>query len=91
MTIKRKDRIVPVKIAISNLVPVTSNDGGYCGRECLVCGATGYERSSQFGYHYEAKLDGNYQSPGYHMTNDITHKKSCVLNKYINRINGKLL
>lgn len=87
----RRDRKVVVEIAISKLVPVTSNDGGYLGRCCLLCGALGYERNSDYGYHHGATMDYDWQSPGYHMENDITHKRNCVLNQYIDKTTGKLL
>jgi hypothetical protein len=87
----KKDRKVVVEINISALVPVTSNDGGYYGRRCLVCGAHGFERSSDYGYHHAAKMDDDWKSPGYHMSNDITHKRSCVLNQYIDKKTGRLL
>ena len=91
MTSGPKDKKVIVEIYISKLVPVTSDDGGYRGRECLLCGASGFERYSDYGYHHGTKLDDDWKSPGYHMTNDITHTRMCVLNQYIDKKNGKLL
>lgn len=82
----RNGHRVIVKIDISKLVPVISDDGGYKGRECLLCGAMGYERNSDYGYRYGTPLDGYT-----HMANDITHKKNCVLNQYIDKKTGKLL
>lgn len=80
-----RDRKVLVEISISKLVPVISNDGGYRGRECLLCGALGYERNSDYGYRYGTPLDAN------HMSNDITHTRMCLLNQYIDKKTGKLL
>lgn len=81
----RKDRKVVVEINISKLVPVHSDDGGYLGRTCMLCGACGYERDSDYGYHHGTPLTPN------HMSNDITHTRKCVLNQYIDKTTGKLL
>jgi len=87
----KKDRKIIVEIAISKLVPITSDDGGYKGRECLICGAMGYERNSDYGYRHGTPMDDDYTSSGYHMSNDITHKRTCLLNQYIDRKTGKLI
>lgn len=79
----RPDRKVVVEIAISKLVPVTSNDGGYLGRQCLICGAGGWDGESDYGYRHG--YDGG--KP----TNRIVHARNCVLNQYIERDTGRLI
>lgn len=86
----RRDRTVRVDVKISDLVPVMSNDGGYMSRRCVMCGEMGYERVSDYGYHCDAPLVDDYRLPGYHMSNDLKHKKSCVINRYIDKKTGKL-
>lgn len=77
-----QDRTVAVKLPMSVLVPVTSNDGGYLGLTCLCCNASGYVRNSRYGYRA-----GTEQQNGL-MGNEIVHKTKCPLNKYIDERGG---
>lgn len=79
-----RDRKVVVEVRISTLVPVTSNDGGYLGRECKLCGQGGYARDSDYGYRHGSRSKDL-------MGNEIVHTRNCVLNQYIERDTGRLI
>jgi hypothetical protein len=81
MPTRGKDRKVIVEIAIEKLVPVTSNDGGYKGRTCLLCNETGWEDQSDVGYRYRSEVPGN----------RLIHSRMCLLNQYIDRVTGKVI
>lgn len=81
----KRDMNITITIPMSRLISVSSNDGGYLGIDCLVCGATGYIRESSHGYRFGTPLGPH------HMSNDMTHKKTCDLNQYINKTTGKLI
>lgn len=81
----RTKRKVTVSIEIGKLVPVTSNDGGYLGRKCLLCGASGWDGGSDIGYRCDMP-----DVVGGKRFNGFRHRKDCPLNEYISGDTGNI-
>lgn len=78
-------RKITVEIEIHKLVPVTSNDGGYLGRCCLLCGASGWDGGSAIGFRADTPETVNGKR-----LNGMRHNKSCPLNEYIDGNTGRI-
>lgn len=79
-------RKITVEIEISKLVPVTSNDGGYLGRSCMLCGISGWDGGSPIGFRSDMPDVVN----GKRFVG-MRHAKSCPLNEFIDGNTGRIL
>lgn len=70
---------INVNLSLDNLVPITSNDGGYTGGKCLCCGAMGWNVEQRWG-----------RPLGSPKTHDFEHKPHCPVGNALDA-NGKLL
>lgn len=79
-------RTVPVPV--DKIVQTTSNDGGYLGGTCLLCGASGVTSSdttsSRYGYptYVQKMVDGS--GKRLVMGNRLFHKSGCPMNAMLN-------
>ena len=68
---------ITVDIDPEKLVITTSNDGGYLGGECLICGEMGWTNGPDCYKHMgTGKIDRG-------LSNQLVHKNDCPVGTYI--------
>jgi hypothetical protein len=70
----------PITVVIDprKLIRITSDDGGYLGGHCLMCGQGGWI-DNDLGYAFGSDI----------MSNRLIHTRECPLNEAIGKLKGK--